>query len=151
MEKIYIENIAPHAGKEVTINGWLYNKRSSGKLHFLLVRDGTGIIQVVISKSDVAVYGCGFSVDVSVYDCSQFQFVGSLFTTGGMYLQNVTNFEIDQLRGDPRLSYLRFHGCSDGTLSEGLFRMSNGEILFESCNNIEIENNLVLNIEQTLN
>ena len=54
MEKVYIENIASYAGKEVTLNGWLYNKRSSGKLRFLLFRDGTGIIQVVISKADVS-------------------------------------------------------------------------------------------------
>ena len=53
MEKIYLENISEHADKEVNISGWLYNKRSSGKLWFLLMRDGTGIIQIVISKADV--------------------------------------------------------------------------------------------------
>jgi asparaginyl-tRNA synthetase len=51
---IYIEDIAQQEGKEVTIKGWLYNKRSSGKVHFLLVRDGTGIIQTVMSKGTVA-------------------------------------------------------------------------------------------------
>jgi len=53
MEKVYIENISNFSGTEVTIKGWLYNKRSSGKLWFLLIRDGTGIIQAVISKGDV--------------------------------------------------------------------------------------------------
>jgi len=53
MEKIYISDVAQHEGKEITLNGWLYNKRSSGKLWFLLVRDGTGLIQCVVSKSDV--------------------------------------------------------------------------------------------------
>ncbi|MFC1562706.1 asparagine--tRNA ligase [candidate division KSB1 bacterium] len=53
MEKVYIENISNYSGIEITIKGWLYNKRSSGKLWFLLIRDGTGIIQAVVSKSDV--------------------------------------------------------------------------------------------------
>ena len=50
----YIEDIGNCVGNEVVIKGWLYNKRSSGKLWFLLVRDGTGIIQTVISQKDVA-------------------------------------------------------------------------------------------------
>jgi asparaginyl-tRNA synthetase len=54
MEKVDIADVSKFDGKEVTVKGWLYNKRSSGKLWFLLVRDGTGIIQSVISKSDVS-------------------------------------------------------------------------------------------------
>jgi len=50
----YIEEMGKFEGKEVTLNGWLYNKRSSGKLHFLLIRDGTGMIQAVISQTDVS-------------------------------------------------------------------------------------------------
>jgi asparaginyl-tRNA synthetase len=38
----------------VEIRGWLYSKRSSGKLHFLQVRDGSGIIQAVVFKGDVS-------------------------------------------------------------------------------------------------
>ena len=49
----YIEDIAQHKDKQVTISGWLYNRRSSGKVHFLLVRDGTGIIQAVVGIKDV--------------------------------------------------------------------------------------------------
>jgi asparaginyl-tRNA synthetase len=49
----YIEDIGKYAGQKVTLKGWLYNKRSSGKIHFLLVRDGTGIIQSVMSKGEV--------------------------------------------------------------------------------------------------
>lgn len=52
--KIYIEDIAAHAGQTVTLQGWLYNKRSSGKLHFLQLRDGTSTIQCVIFKGDVS-------------------------------------------------------------------------------------------------
>jgi asparaginyl-tRNA synthetase len=51
--QVYIEDIGRHIGNEVIIKGWLYNKRSSGKLWFLLIRDGTGIIQTVISQKDV--------------------------------------------------------------------------------------------------
>jgi asparaginyl-tRNA synthetase len=53
MSCISIEDIAQHDGREVTLKGWLYNKRSSGKLHFLQVRDGTGILQCVVFKQDV--------------------------------------------------------------------------------------------------
>lgn len=52
--KVYIENIGQYVGQDVTLRGWLYNKRSSGKLHFLQVRDGTGVIQCVIFKGDVS-------------------------------------------------------------------------------------------------
>jgi len=53
MQKAYISDIAKYENQTVTIRGWLYNKRSSGKLWFLLVRDGTGLIQAVASKADV--------------------------------------------------------------------------------------------------
>jgi asparaginyl-tRNA synthetase len=49
----YIENIARYEGQQVTIRGWLHNRRSSGKIHFLTLRDGTGFIQAVLSKADV--------------------------------------------------------------------------------------------------
>jgi asparaginyl-tRNA synthetase len=50
---VYIENIGQHVGETVTIKGWLHNRRSSGKIHFLVVRDGTGFLQVVMGKNDV--------------------------------------------------------------------------------------------------
>lgn len=53
MQTVLIQDIAKYDGQIVRINGWLYNKRSSGKLHFLQLRDGTGIIQAVIFKGDV--------------------------------------------------------------------------------------------------
>ena len=52
MAWVYIEDIARHAGETVEIRGWVYNKRSSGKVRFLLVRDGTGIIQATIFSSE---------------------------------------------------------------------------------------------------
>jgi len=53
MPTVYIEDIAGYVDQEVTLQGWLYNKRSSKSLHFLQLRDGTGIIQVVLSLDDV--------------------------------------------------------------------------------------------------
>ena len=54
MTQTYIENIAEHVGESVTIKGWLYNIRSSGKLIFPQVRDGSGILQCVVFKKNVA-------------------------------------------------------------------------------------------------
>ena len=51
--RAYIEDIARHEGQQVTIHGWLHNRRSSGKIHFLIVRDGTGFIQAVMSKAAI--------------------------------------------------------------------------------------------------
>ena len=50
---VYIEDIAGHAGATVTLRGWLHNRRSSGKIEFLTLRDGTGFIQCVMSKAAV--------------------------------------------------------------------------------------------------
>jgi len=50
---ITIAKAKDHIGSEVTISGWLYNKRSSGKIHFLQLRDGTELMQAVASIGDV--------------------------------------------------------------------------------------------------
>ena len=44
-----IEDIAKHEGQTITIKGWLAGRRSSGKSHFLQLRDGSGFIQAVMS------------------------------------------------------------------------------------------------------
>jgi asparaginyl-tRNA synthetase len=51
---IYIDKISQYEGQEVTIKGWLYNIRSAGKLMFPIIRDGSGIIQGVVSKKEVS-------------------------------------------------------------------------------------------------
>jgi len=50
---VHVADIARHDGKEVTLHGWLQGRRSSGKLHFLQLRDGTGTIQCVVFKGNV--------------------------------------------------------------------------------------------------
>lgn len=50
---VTISKVHEAASQEVTIKGWMFNKRSSGSIHFLQLRDGSGRIQVVVSKSEV--------------------------------------------------------------------------------------------------
>lgn len=50
---VYIEDIARHVGEEVTIRCWLRHRRAGGKIQFLIVRDGTGDLQAVVSKAAV--------------------------------------------------------------------------------------------------
>ncbi len=57
MKQTYINHLKDHIGESVVVKGWLYNKRSSGKLVFLQLRDGTGIVQGVVFKpNDEALY-----------------------------------------------------------------------------------------------
>jgi asparaginyl-tRNA synthetase len=53
METVRIADFRHHTGEEVRIRGWLHNKRSSGKLQFLIVRDGSGFAQAVLAKAAV--------------------------------------------------------------------------------------------------
>jgi asparaginyl-tRNA synthetase len=50
---VYIERLKDHVGQEVTLKGWLYNSRASGKVQFLIIRDGTGLCQCVAEKGKV--------------------------------------------------------------------------------------------------
>jgi asparaginyl-tRNA synthetase len=51
---VYIDDLAGHVGRTVNLRGWVYNTRSSGKVRFLIVRDGTGFVQAVAGQSDVS-------------------------------------------------------------------------------------------------
>ena len=48
-----VSALPAHVGGSVTVRGWVYHRRSSGKLHFLEVRDGSGIVQAVVKKGAV--------------------------------------------------------------------------------------------------
>ena len=52
-ERVFINELSQHVGQEVTIKGWLYNLRSSGKILFPQLRDGTGVVQCVALKNSV--------------------------------------------------------------------------------------------------
>jgi len=51
--RTFIHDLAKHNGQSVELRGWVYNKRSSGKVKFLILRDGTGLIQIVWVKGQV--------------------------------------------------------------------------------------------------
>jgi len=53
MQKIHISDLKNHVGQEVTLQGWLFNKRSSGKVRFVILRDGTGYVQCVFFKGNL--------------------------------------------------------------------------------------------------
>ncbi len=53
-KQTYIRDVAEHVGEEVVIKGWLYNRTDKGRLQFLQVRDGSGVIQAVVFKKNVS-------------------------------------------------------------------------------------------------
>lgn len=53
-KQVYISELADHVGDTITMRGWLHNRRSGGKLQFLIFRDGSGFMQAVVSKADVS-------------------------------------------------------------------------------------------------
>ncbi len=53
MKQTTVKYLKEYVGETVQLQGWLYNKRSSGKIHFLQFRDGTGTVQAVAAKADV--------------------------------------------------------------------------------------------------
>ncbi len=101
MTQTYISDIGSHLGEEIILKGWLYNKRSSGKLGFLEVRDGSGIVQGVISRKDV---------NESIWNASEtVTQESSIIVTGvprehpkrpGVYELDVTNLEIVSLAAE---------------------------------------------------
>ena len=53
MQKIRISDLGKFVGQEVTLQGWLFNKRSSGKIKFIILRDGSGYLQCVYFKGNL--------------------------------------------------------------------------------------------------
>jgi asparaginyl-tRNA synthetase len=54
MASVYINELGQHTGRSVTVRGWVVTTRSSGKIAFLVVRDGTGYLQAVFPRKEVA-------------------------------------------------------------------------------------------------
>src|SRR5438552_19134568 len=54
MSTVRIQELPKHVGEKVVVNGWLYNKRTAGKLQFPIIRDGSGYLQCVVSKKEVS-------------------------------------------------------------------------------------------------
>tara|TARA_Y100001970_G_scaffold101006_2_gene126874 strand:- start:1427 stop:2719 length:1293 start_codon:yes stop_codon:yes gene_type:complete len=53
MNSVFIKDVKDYNKKTIQINGWVYNSRRSGKIGFLMLRDGYGIIQCIIEKSHI--------------------------------------------------------------------------------------------------
>jgi len=98
MAVMYIEDAANHIGGEVTVRGWLRSRRDKGKLHFLTIRDGTGDLQAVVSKS--AVGEAQFELSSQLTQESSCVVTGALRQDArapGGYELDVTQIEIVQL------------------------------------------------------
>jgi asparaginyl-tRNA synthetase len=100
-EHVYIRDVAKHEGQEVTLKGWLYNKRDKGRLQFLLVRDGTGIMQTVAFQKTISPEAFAAAQEVTQES--------SVVATGvvrsderapGGYELSLTDFQIVQLAQD---------------------------------------------------
>jgi len=94
----YISEVNRHEGTEITIKGWVYNRTDKGKLRFLLVRDGTGIIQAVVFKK--AVSEEAFAAADSVTQESSVVITGTVRKDDrapGGYELDVREFDIVQL------------------------------------------------------
>jgi asparaginyl-tRNA synthetase len=62
MSTVSIRELLPHAGQEVMLRGWLYGRRSGGKVIFLLVRDGTGTVQCVVEANHAEIFEAASAV-----------------------------------------------------------------------------------------
>src|SRR5687768_13828803 len=101
MTTVRIKELPQHVGEKVTVDGWLYNKRTSGKLQFPIVRDGSGYLQCVVFKKEVAEET--WSAVEQVTQESSVRVTGSVRAEerapGGVEL-GVESFEIVQLAQD---------------------------------------------------
>ncbi len=103
--QIFIKDIDKHVGQEMMIKGWLYNKRSSGSLAFLEIRDGSGFIQAVVNKSSVA-DDVWENVEKLTQE-SSLHVVGKVVAhpkKEGVYELQISNIEIVQLAGEYPIS-----------------------------------------------
>jgi asparaginyl-tRNA synthetase len=101
---IQVCDIARYDGQEVTIRGWLYNRTDKGRLQFLLVRDGTGIVQCVAFKKELPVEV--FETVSALTQESSVMVTGSVRTDerapgypGGFEI-GITNLELVQMAGE---------------------------------------------------
>ncbi len=104
MQIIHISDLKNYVGQEVTLQGWLFNKRSSGKVRFVILRDGTGYLQCVYLKGNVSEdtfetadkIGQESSIEVTGKVKEEPRAVGGyeLDATGLKIIQNANNYPI---------------------------------------------------------
>ena len=112
MSEISIKNLKNSIGKDVQINGWVYNIRSIGKIWFVIVRDGTGYVQCVVTKNDVS--DKVFKLENSLTQESSLKIKGTVQadtrSDSGVEIL-VTDIEIVSIAGEYPIS-LKEHGVS---------------------------------------
>jgi len=112
MNNITIKELDKFEGKEITLNGWIYNLRSIGKIWFLILRDGTGLVQCVVVKSEVP--EDVFSLETSLTQESSVSISGIVRkekrSVGGFEL-GVSNIKVHQISGEYPISS-KEHGAS---------------------------------------
>ncbi len=109
--RIYITQLGEHVGEEVTVLGWLHNKRSSGKISFLIVRDGTGVAQAVASQGEVSAEVWS-AIEGLAYEAS-LRVTGSVRDdprSPGGYELSVTDLEVVGPSSDDYPIQLKEHG-----------------------------------------
>ncbi len=74
ISNVYIKKLSNHVGSTITLKGWLFNKRSSGKVKFLILRDGTGYLQCIVFKGNVTEEV--FNLADNIYQESSFEVTG---------------------------------------------------------------------------
>jgi len=104
MQIVHISDLKNYVGQEVTLRGWLFNKRSGGKVRFVILRDGTGYLQCVYFKGNVTEgtfeaadkIGQESSIEVSGKVKEEPRAVGGyeLDATGLTIIQNAQNYPI---------------------------------------------------------
>src|SRR5437870_908579 len=82
---IRIAEAARHLGETVEIRGWIVHKRSSGKVQFLVVRDGSGIMQCVARIADVTPAACEGTT--TLFETAYFDDKAYLTQSGQLYME----------------------------------------------------------------
>ncbi|MEE8336091.1 MAG: asparagine--tRNA ligase [Candidatus Neomarinimicrobiota bacterium] len=112
MKNITIKDLEKFEGKEVTLNGWVYNLRSIGKIWFLILRDGTGLVQCVVVKSEVP--DAVFSLETTLTQESSISVTGTVKSEarskGGFEL-GVSAIKVHQISAEYPISS-KDHGTS---------------------------------------
>jgi len=97
----YIEDIHKYIGEEVKLRGWAYNITGKGKLQFIMLRDGTGVIQCVVFKNNVSEEA--FEKSKELTQESSLTVTGKVVANEkapGGYEIDVTNLEVIQIAKD---------------------------------------------------
>ncbi|MDD5749327.1 MAG: asparagine--tRNA ligase [Patescibacteria group bacterium] len=97
MEKIFIKDIAKFVGQEVEISAWVANHRSSGKIAFWHLRDGTGFVQAIVNESELSAEKASESKKISLESSVKVRGLVSKHPKKDEYEIQVKDFEFYQI------------------------------------------------------